>query len=127
MADLMTEMGLNFAVNQITADSEIDMAIWSGEWEPWVPNPLALEFQGTLAVTQVISQVRRFADRIADRNVGWGLLLANDIPQEVVHEAQNSAPYVLLLTYDELLDRLKTTSFPRIIISLRNQRVHGRV
>jgi hypothetical protein len=125
MTELMTELGLIWAERQTASDYELDMAVWCDEWLPWVPNPLAIELKGRVGSAEAANQLQAYAGQLADRSLGWGLLLATQFPLDFLGLVRRTAPYVLFLTYDELFDRLRTDSFPRIVVTLRNKRVHG--
>jgi nucleoside 2-deoxyribosyltransferase len=122
---LMPEMGVGGKITSLGKEVRAEAAVWGGEWEPWVQDPLIVEVWNPHDGEPALGEIVNFSYRLSDRSLGWGMVLAKSFSASVRREAQKLAPYVLLLTYDELFDRLKTTSFPKIVVSLRNQRVHG--
>jgi hypothetical protein len=123
--NLMQEMGVGGMTKPLEGTERAEAAVWDGEWEPWVQNPFLIEIWKPQGIGPSLGEIELFSYRLSDRSLGWGLVLAPSFTASVIREGRPRAPHVLLLTYDELFERLKTASFPRIVVSLRNHRVHG--
>lgn len=125
MRQLFTEVGFDALTTRDPVTDRVEAAVWTNEWTPWIPNPLVLDVWSPGGGSPPLDSLTRFSNSLADRSIGWGVVLAPSFNSDATRELRRVAPYVLLLTYDELFDRLKTTSFPKIVVSLRNHRVHG--
>lgn len=103
-----------------------DLAVWSDALEPYVGNPLILEVKREL---QNLKDVRRALAQVTDyvdaAGTLWGFLLYVHGPDKNIVEAEASASRVLVISVDELLERLRTVSFFDVVRSLRNSKVHG--
>jgi hypothetical protein len=122
---LLAEVGFDALTMRDPETGEVEAAVWTNEWTPWISNPLVLDIRAPRVGPPTVESLTRFSDSLADRSIGWGLLLASSFTTEVVQNIRRISPHILLLAYDDLFEQLRTASFPRIVVSLRNQRVHG--
>jgi hypothetical protein len=107
-----------------TRDRGIDFTVWSNDLSPWVGNPIAIEVQRVLSsrteVMAILAEMRKAMER---GDIPWGMLI-------YVRSATNLenlilAPNIILMSAQEFLESLRTTSFGDLIRRIRNQRVHG--
>jgi hypothetical protein len=104
-------------------DRGADLIVWSDELGPWIGNPLIIEVKRTLkeprsAVEQVLSYLQLSQTRSA-------LILYANKAASIGNLASISPPNIFFLGIHELLAAMRTTSFAKIMIDLRNRRVHG--
>lgn len=103
-----------------------DLMIWSDELGPWIGSPLIIEVKRTLrgekgcdeAVQQVLSYLQLSQTRSA-------LIVYVNKTSSVSNVLSLSPPNVFFLDIHELLNAMRTKSFARVMIDLRNRRVHG--
>jgi hypothetical protein len=124
---LLVDAGVEVVAGARIGDHRADFAIWSDVLGTYVGNPLIGEVRGTLrtidAVRQALAQLTHY---IHAAGASWGLLLYahGPDPSRTAVEAQQAAR-VIVLSLDELLERLRSSSFFDIIRDLRNRKVHG--
>ncbi len=114
------------ATNPLLGDGErADMVVWSDEFGPWIGNPLIIEvrkigrgkdWEGL--VDQVLNYLQVSQTRSAlilyTKTAG-----TPDIPPSI------SPPNIFFLDIHQLLTAMRTKSFAKVMIDLRNRRVHG--
>ncbi len=106
-------------------DARADLAVWSDEFSPWIGNPLLIEVKvfrrGQMRLNDVVEQVRAYLQPDTTRSALILYLGESSL--------QTSIPRMYLNIYSlevrELFARLRTKSFARILIDMRNRRVHG--
>jgi hypothetical protein len=104
-------------------DRRADHIVWSDELGPWIGNPLVIEVKRTLkeprrAVEQVLSYLQLSQTRSA-------LILYANKAASIGNLASISPPNIFFLDVHELLTAMRTKSFAKVMIDLRNRRVHG--
>ncbi len=102
-----------------------DFVVWDREVEPFVGGPLLVEVvSGAWSRRRLDLKVRRlvgYLDQLPSSM--WALLIvAGDLDEPLALEPEH-AP-VLLISLEDLLERLQVQSFAEIVRSLRNERVH---
>lgn len=120
--------GVSVVVQAGIRDTRLDMAVWSDGLHPWVGNPLLIEIKKRLGNwDQLRSTVSQLTNYLEEINAHWALVLyVEESPVFVeMSVSELGGSTVLFMTVQELLERLRTTSFVDIIIGLRNQRLHG--
>ena len=105
-----------------------DFIVWSDEFGPWIGNPLIIEVKRTLkgkrgcidAVQQVLSYLQLSQTRSAL------IMYVNKTPPlDSFNLSSISPPNIFFLDIHELLTAIRTKSFARIMVDLRNRRIHG--
>ena len=103
-----------------------DLMVWADELGPWLGNPLIIEVKRTLrgekdcteAVRQVLSYLQFSQTRSA-------LIVYANKTSSIENLSALSPPNVFSLDIHELLNAMRTKSFARVMIDLRNRRMHG--
>jgi hypothetical protein len=104
-------------------DRRADLIVWSDELGPWIGNPLIIEVKRTLkeprsAVEQVLGYLQISQTRSA-------LILYANKAASIANLSSISPPNVFFLDVHELLTAMRTKSFAKVMIDLRNRLVHG--
>lgn len=102
-----------------------DLALWSDEFSPWIGNPLLIEVkvfrQGRIRISDVVEQVLAYLQPDATRSA---LILYLGEPS-LQTLSPRIYPSIFYMEVRELFTQLRTKSFARILIDMRNRRVHG--
>ena len=105
-------------------DGSIDFAVWSGDLEPTVTNPLLIECKSTLRnqsdVNEAIGRMYRALEAIYN---GCGLVLYKEAGK-VSTAAPRSLP-VVFISAEEFINGLRDTGLAEYVRKLRNAAVHG--
>jgi hypothetical protein len=102
----------------------LDLAVWSDDFIPWVGNPLAIELRRELhSGSDVSKATKRMAEQMLRGSFTFGLLIY--LRSGVDVESMISSPLIAAISVKNLLEMLRTSSFGDIVRQLRNQRVHG--
>jgi hypothetical protein len=124
-ATALRESGADVVVPGPGEDKGIDLAVWSDALEPFIGNPLLIEIKARLPdVAHARVEARRMAAAVVHAGTPWGLLLYADGPP-VEFMSKGFPPTVLLYSFRELLEGMRTRSFVELIRDARNARVHG--
>ncbi len=103
----------------------IDLVVWSDGLQSYVDNPFPIEIKARLRsredVKRALGQTEKAAHTIGSR---WSMLLYGEGPSQD-DRVWRSNPAVLALKIDHLFAQLEYVTFPEIVRSLRNHRVHG--
>jgi hypothetical protein len=103
-----------------------DLAIWSDDLEPWIGNPLIVEIKrdlgGERSVHQAVSQLSRYLDA---STAPFGLLVCGELRIDPEMNA-SIPPNIIVVSLEQFLGSLKTTSFGNYMLQRRNERVHAR-
>lgn len=110
----------------VGSDKRADLVVWSDEFGPWIGNPLIIEVKSALkkpgdwsgAVQQVLSYLH--VSRIRSALILYAKAVG---PTDEVSPI--SPPNVFFLDIHQLFAAMRTKSFARVMIDLRNRRVHG--
>ena len=106
-------------------DAKADLAIWSDEFSPWIGNPLLIEVKvfrhGQIRINDLIDQVLAYLQPDATRSA---LILYLGEPSSQTLSPR-MYPNIFSMEVRELFTQLRTKSFARILIDMRNRRVHG--
>jgi len=107
-------------------DRRADLVVWSDEFGPWIGNPLIIEVKSTLekradwsdAVRQVLSYLQLSQTRSA-------LILCAKKAVPTDDLSSIFPPNIFFLDIYQLFTAMRTKSFAKVMIDLRNRRVHG--
>jgi Holliday junction resolvase len=123
---LLVDAGVEVVADARIGDHRADFAIWSDVLGTYGGNPLIVEVKRTLRTMDVHQALAQLTHDVNAAGASWGLLLYTHgpDPSRIALEAQHAAR-VIALSVDELLERLRTSSFFDIIRDLRNRKVHG--
>ena len=125
VAQVLRESGAEVVAESGTPDQRIDLVVWSDGLRPYVDNPFPIEIKARLRTREdakrALNQTERSAHVIGSR---WSMLLYGEGPTPS-DRVWLSNPAVLALKIDDLLVRLESVSFPDIVRTLRNRRIHG--
>lgn len=127
VVDALHESGVEtLSENSRIGDTEIDIAVWSEDLEPWVRNPLLIEVKRTLLGRgDLDSLVNRLARAGYSPTAGWALVIYQEAKGDLTR-VRNLHPGILFISAEEFLRSLRDQSFGELVRSLRNQRVHGK-
>lgn len=103
-----------------------DLMIWSDELGPWIGNPLIIEvkrvLKGQKDCTETVEQVLNYLRLSQIRSV---IIVYASKAASIDNLSSMSPPNIFFLDIHELLNAMRTKSFARVMIDLRNRRVHG--
>ena len=106
-------------------DVRVDLAVWSDEFSPWIGNPLLIEVKvfrhGGIQISDAVEQVLAYLQPDATRSAL--ILYLGESSQQTI--SPRMYPNIFSMEVRELFARLRTKSFARILIDMRNRRVHG--
>lgn len=107
-------------------DRGIDFAIWSGDLEPMIKNPLLIECKSNLKsqseVNEVIGRMFRALDPISN---GWGIVLYKETEAaKAVKAAPKSLP-VSFVSAEDFFNGLRDIGLAEYVRKLRNTAIHG--
>jgi hypothetical protein len=113
------------SVDDKQGDTEIDIAVWCNDLEPWVRNPLLIEVRKYLrGEGDLDTLVNRFAGAFKPGLVNWALVIYGDAAPKA-ERLKHLHPNILLISAHDFLVSLRETGFGDLIRRLRNERVHG--
>jgi len=103
-----------------------DLMVWSDELGPWIGNPLIVEvkrmFQAKKDCTRAVQQVLDYLQLSQTRS--GVIIYANKMPF-IDNISSISPPNIFFLEIHELFNAMRIKSFARVMIDLRNRRMHG--
>lgn len=121
----LRQAGVEALATEPASNSRADLAIWSDDLQFSLGNPLLVEVKTLISGRQ---QARRAGARLSEQVVSsgtrWGLLLYGE-SSTLKALAQSMPPNVLAISVTELFERMRFEPFAKIVIDLRNRRVHG--
>ena len=107
------------------SDKRADFVIWSEEFGPWIGNPLLIEVKkvaGGKDWKSMVDQVQNYLQISQTRSALILYAKAADTPEI---SPSISPPNIFFLDIQQLLTAMRTKSFAKVMIDLRNRRVHG--
>jgi hypothetical protein len=107
-------------VGVVSADSSFDLGVWSDDLDAIGGNPLLVEIKRSLT-RGAVDQVLRALD--AHPTARLALLVYTE-PSPQAELARSRFP-VLVISLQQLLDRMASASFAEVVRDLRNRIVHG--
>jgi hypothetical protein len=103
-----------------------DLVVWSDEFGPWIGNPLIIEVKSALKKSgnwsDVVEQVFGYLHVSRTRSA---LILYDKAVGPTDEVPPVSPPNIFFLDIRQLFNSMRTKSFARVMIDLRNRRVHG--
>jgi len=113
------------ALNKTQSRQHADLVVWSDEFDPWIGNPLIIEVKRLLTPTNSIPTLERVVKYLQLSNTRSALILYAMKSRDINHFTSQFSPYVFFLSIEELLTSMRTKSFAKVVIDLRNNLVHG--
>jgi hypothetical protein len=124
IADAVQAAGVA-AIARETKDTGADLAVWSDDLQPWIPNPFVIEVKGVIANRGDASRTfDKLYVRMPALHAAWALLIYLDAPADAAN-ALDRGP-VLAISAKSFIESLRTTPFSKLVLALRHARVHGR-
>jgi hypothetical protein len=118
--------GADVVVSSPERERGADFAVWSGELDPYVSNPLLIEIKTEIrGRNEAQSAMRQLASYIEASGSRWALLLYGNGPSPDAAMWTSGPKNVLALPLNLLIERLRSRSFSAVVRDLRNRRVHG--
>jgi hypothetical protein len=106
-------------------DTGPDIGIWSDDLESSVGNPLLIEIKTKLRSTRDVRELQQRVEAyMRARNVQWGLVLFGQ-GQQPVEAAFDADSPVLFLQVGDLLERLRTEGFAKIVGDVHARAIQG--
>jgi hypothetical protein len=123
---LFMDSGVDVVTNTRVAGRQADFAIWSDLLGTYVGNPLIIEVKRNLrTIIDVRQAIEQLTNLMNAAGTLWGVLLYVQGPEKSRIEVEARHARVLILSLDQLLEHLRSTSFFDVIRDLRNKKVHG--
>ena len=102
-----------------------DIVVWSDEFGPWIGNPLVIEVKKVVRGKDwdsLVDQVFKYLQVSQTRSALILYVQTADTPDV---SPPMSPPNIFFLSIQQLLTDMQTKSFAKVMIDLRNRRVHG--
>jgi hypothetical protein len=110
----------------LESDKRADIVVWSEEFGPWIGNPLLIEVKKVVRGKDwrgMIDQVLNYLQLSQTRSA---LILYAKTADTPDISPSISPPNIFFLDIHQLLTAMRTKSFAKVMIDLRNRRVHGK-
>lgn len=124
VASAIRASGADVVSESFRENAPIDLAVWADSFQSSVGNPLLIEVKRRLTHK---ADFKRAVENLAHaaRNAGstWSLLIYGEGPSAA--DRWTSFPTVLVISFRELLEAMRTASFAEVVRDLRNRRAHG--
>ncbi len=107
------------------SDKRADIVVWSEEFGPWIGNPLLIEVKkvaGRKDWKGIVDQVQNYLQISQTRSALILYVKPADTPEI---SPSIAPPNIFFLDIHQLLTAMRTKSFAKVMIDLRNRRVHG--
>ncbi len=107
------------------SDKRADIVVWSEEFGPWIGNPLLIEVKkvaGRKDWKGIVDQVQNYLQISQTRSALLLYVKPADTPEI---SPSIAPPNIFFLDIHQLLTAMRTKSFAKVMIDLRNRRVHG--
>ncbi len=107
------------------SDKRADIVVWSEEFGPWIGNPLLIEVKkvaGRKDWKGIVDQVQNYLQISQTRSALLLYVKPTDTPEI---SPSIAPPNIFFLDIHQLLTAMRTKSFAKVMIDLRNRRVHG--
>ena len=114
-------------IGDSNSSSRPDLIIWSDEFGPWIGNPLIIEvkrnLKGKMECLHTVKQVLSYLQLGQTRSA---LILYTSTTTSIDNLSSIAPPNIFFLDVHQLFTTMRTKSFAKVMIDLRNHRVHGR-
>ncbi|HVB20650.1 MAG TPA: hypothetical protein VNG51_01715 [Ktedonobacteraceae bacterium] len=110
----------------LESDKRADIVVWSEEFGPWIGNPLLIEVKKVVGRKDwkgIVDQVLNYLQVSQTRSALILYAKTADTPEI---SPSISPPNIFFLDIQQLLTAMRTKSFAKVMIDLRNHRVHGK-
>lgn len=126
IGDLFREMGVGIlAENKNKArDFQADFSLWIDELNSSLGNPIIVEVKFNRNRDALKGAVDQLSNYLKKYNSKTGLLIYNNPSGVPFTELYSYSPLILSISFQDLVDKVTTTSFAETILKLRNQIVH---
>ena len=106
------------------SDKRADIVVWSEEFGPWIGNPLLIEVKkvGRKDWKGMVDQVQNYLQVSQTRSA---LILYVKTAGTPDISPSIAPPNIFFLDIHQLLTEMRTKSFAKVMIDLRNRRAHG--
>lgn len=125
VADALQSAGADIVVESSARDRIADLAAWSDSLETLVGNPLPIEIKSRIRGK---SEAQRAVQQLEAGLSGGsriGMLVYYEGPPSNDRIWQDVPPNILVIRLRELLEALRTKSYPEVVRDLRNSSFHG--
>jgi hypothetical protein len=102
-----------------------DMIVWSDEFGPWIGNPLLIEVKKIVRGKDWKGLVDQVFNYLQVSQTRSALILYTKTSDAPDISPSTSPPNIFFLDIHQLLAAMRTKSFAKVMIDLRNRRVHG--
>ncbi len=114
------------ATNPLLGSGErADIVVWSDEFGPWIGNPLIIEVKKVVRGKEWKDVVDRVFNYLQVSQTRSALILYAKTAGTPDISPSISPPNIFFLDIHQLLTAMRTKSFAKVMIDLRNRRVHG--
>ncbi len=119
---VLDRSGATAVAESVTRDRGADFAVWSDA----LGGPLLVEVKTRVpSVSAARLSLRELSARLESSGAPWGLLLYADGPEMTIEDQEGIPPYLAIVSLRKLIESLRASTLPEIILTLRNARVHG--
>jgi hypothetical protein len=122
LKDALEESGV-IAAEGLGDDNRFDLGVWSDDLDAIAANPLLIEVKKTLRAGSVEQVLNLLAANPTARAAL--LVFLNPVSREQLERASRTGYPVLVITFRDLLERMRSASFAEVVRTLRNRSVHG--
>lgn len=116
--------GVTAASREKLGDTNVDLAVWSEDLEPWVRNPLLIEVKRNVRsesdALRIEQQVLGYMKRAG---VSTAMVLYLQAAPKALDKVHRHA--ILFMSVQDFLESLRESSFGEVVRRLRNESVHG--
>jgi hypothetical protein len=103
-----------------------DLAVWSGDFEPWIGNPLVIEVKKTLTGSKDLEQTMQRLSAVLDETRSpYGLLLYLAAKPAVLYAASFD-PRVMVMSVEDFIIGLRDSGLGDLLRRTRNHIAHTR-
>jgi hypothetical protein len=116
--------GVNTMSKGVVKDAEVDLAAWVPDLEPLISNPVLIDLRVRLESRPDIDQINgQFLRVMRAFPNSFGLVIYFLGKKDVI-KAYGCLPQVAMISAEEFVERLRSSSFATLLWSLRNEQAH---
>lgn len=124
----LSKSGINTMASSLIPDKGIDLSIWVNELEPFISNPILIEFKKYLNNR---NQVESLYNQILSYSISSGLRMAiifyKEAPEELLSSFDCYFPNIIFLKIPDFLKEVRNKSLGNYLRELRNRIIHKRI